>query len=43
MRIARLAPPHVEGLLLETGVVRVLRGDRILWAEPVAGETMKAR
>lgn len=34
LEVWTLAPPRVEGRLRERGVTRVLRGDRLLWAEP---------
>jgi DNA polymerase-3 subunit epsilon len=34
LEIWTLAPPRVEGRLRERGLTRVLRGDRLLWAEP---------
>lgn len=33
LEVWALAPPRVEGRLRDKGVVRVLRGDRLLWAE----------
>ena len=34
LEVWTLAPPRVEGRLRGRGVTRVLRGDRLLWAEP---------
>jgi DNA polymerase-3 subunit epsilon len=35
LRIVRLRPPHVDGHLSNAATMRTLRGDRVLWAEPV--------
>lgn len=38
LEIRRLRPPHVEGRLVAARATRTLRGDRLLWVEPVEAQ-----